>query len=125
MTDPTQRFSSRVTNYVKYRPSYPAAIIDLLAAECGLTPDSIVADVGSGTGLLAELFLKAGNRVWALSPIAKCVKPANNCCAARGGNTSNIHVDFMIGSGQIDIDGLNADGSLDPVMRQGEWAFAV
>ena len=68
MTDPTQRFSSRVANYVKYRPSYPAAIIDLLTAECGLTPDSIVADVGSGTGLLAELFLKAGNRVLGIEP---------------------------------------------------------
>ena len=68
MTDPTQRFSSRVTNYVKYRPSYPAAIIDLLATECGLRPDSIVADVGSGTGLLAELFLKAGNRVLGVEP---------------------------------------------------------
>ncbi len=68
MTDPTRRFSSRVTNYVKYRPSYPAAILDLLAAECGLTPDSIVADVGSGTGLLAELFLKAGNRVLGIEP---------------------------------------------------------
>jgi aminopeptidase len=45
--------------------------------------------------------------------------------AARGGNLSNIHVDFMIGSGEIDIDGLNADGSSEPVMRQGEWAFAV
>jgi len=45
--------------------------------------------------------------------------------AARGGNNSIIHVDFMIGSGQLDIDGLNADGSLDPVIRQGEWAFAV
>ncbi len=43
----------------------------------------------------------------------------------RGGNLSNIHVDFMIGSGQIDIDGLQADGSIEPVMRQGEWAFAV
>ena len=68
MIDPTQRFSSRVTNYVKYRPAYPAAIIDLLRAECGLTPDSIVADVGSGTGLLAELFLKAGNRVFGIEP---------------------------------------------------------
>jgi SAM-dependent methyltransferase len=68
MTDPTQRFSSRVNNYVKYRPSYPAAIIDLLSAECGLTQDSIVADVGSGTGLLAELFLKAGNRVLGIEP---------------------------------------------------------
>ena len=68
MTDPTQRFSSRVDNYVKYRPSYPAAIIGLLATECGLTPDSIVADVGSVTGLLAELFLQAGNRVMGIEP---------------------------------------------------------
>ncbi len=68
MTGPTQRFSSRVSNYVKYRPSYPAAIVDLLTSECGLTPDSIVADVGSGTGLLAELFLKAGQRVWGIEP---------------------------------------------------------
>jgi SAM-dependent methyltransferase len=68
MPDPTQRFSSRVTNYVKYRPSYPAAIIDLLATECRLRPDSIVADVGSGTGLLAELFLRAGNRVLGIEP---------------------------------------------------------
>jgi len=68
MADPTQRFSTRVANYVKYRPSYPAAIIDLLNTECGLTPDSIVADVGSGTGLLAELFLKAGNRVLGIEP---------------------------------------------------------
>ncbi len=68
MTDPTQRFSSRVTNYVKYRPSYPPAIIDLLVSECSLTPDSLVADVGSGTGLLAELFLKAGNRVLGIEP---------------------------------------------------------
>lgn len=68
MTDPTQRFSSRVANYVKYRPSYPTAIVDLFTTECGLTPDSIVADVGSGTGLLAELFLKAGNRVLGIEP---------------------------------------------------------
>src|SRR5512144_1560718 len=68
MTDPTQRFSGRVTNYVKYRPSYPAAIIDLLRVECGLTPDSLVADIGSGTGLLTELFLRAGNRVLGIEP---------------------------------------------------------
>ena len=68
MTDPTQCLASRVTNYVKYRPSYPTAIIDLVAAECGLTPDSIVADIGSGTGLLAELFLKAGNHVLGIEP---------------------------------------------------------
>ena len=68
MLDPTQRFSSRVENYVKYRPSYPAAILDLLATECGLTPDSIIADIGSGTGILTELFLKNGHRVYGIEP---------------------------------------------------------
>jgi aminopeptidase len=42
---------------------------------------------------------------------------------AAGGNTSITHVDFMIGSGQMDIDGVCPDGRLEPVMRQGEWAF--
>ena len=45
--------------------------------------------------------------------------------AARGGNVSNIHVDFMIGSDKIDIDGVLADGALEPVMRSGDWAFDV
>jgi len=44
---------------------------------------------------------------------------------ARGGNVSMAHVDFMVGSGKMDIDGLQADGTAEPVMRQGEWAFEV
>ena len=40
----------------------------------------------------------------------------------RGGNTSNIHIDWMIGSGEIDIDGIGQDGAITPVMRKGEWA---
>lgn len=42
---------------------------------------------------------------------------------AEGGNTSAIHIDFMVGSAQLDIDGVLPDGSLEPVMRRGEWAF--
>jgi len=42
--------------------------------------------------------------------------------AARGGNSSLIHIDWMIGSGEIDVDGVKADGSREPVMRAGEWA---
>jgi aminopeptidase len=42
--------------------------------------------------------------------------------AVRGGNKSLIHIDWMIGSGQIDIDGVHSDGRTVPVMRQGEWA---
>jgi aminopeptidase len=43
--------------------------------------------------------------------------------AAAGGNESAIHVDFMIGSAAIDIDGVDADGAAEPLMRAGEWAF--
>ena len=69
--DPTQRFSTRVENYVKYRPSYPGNVVALLAAECGLTPNSVIADLGSGTGLLAQLFLANGNRVHGIEPNAE------------------------------------------------------
>ncbi len=42
--------------------------------------------------------------------------------AGKGANTSLIHVDWMIGSGEVDVDGVRADGSAEPLMRQGEWA---
>lgn len=71
MRDATQRFSTRVENYVRYRPSYPPGIIDFLAGVCGLTSTSIIADVGSGTGLLAELFLKNGNPLFGVEPNAE------------------------------------------------------
>ena len=68
MKDPTKRFSSRVENYLKYRPHYPAEVLDILVEGCGLTPEWVVADVGSGTGFLTELFLKNGNRVLGVEP---------------------------------------------------------
>ncbi|MGA7192212.1 MAG: aminopeptidase [Anaerolineales bacterium] len=43
--------------------------------------------------------------------------------SAAGGNNSLTHVDFMIGSSKMDIDGIKEDGSREPVMRKGEWAF--
>lgn len=67
-TDPTQRFSNRVEDYIKYRPNYPRALVTLLEDECGLTRESSVADVGSGTGILSELFLSAGVRVYGVEP---------------------------------------------------------
>ena len=42
--------------------------------------------------------------------------------AAQGGNKSFIHIDWMIGSDQVDIDGVREDGSKVPVFRKGEWA---
>jgi SAM-dependent methyltransferase len=68
MRDPTQRFTGRVGNYARYRPSYPRAILTLLEKECDLTSASVIADVGSGTGILSELFLENGNRVFCVEP---------------------------------------------------------
>ena len=45
--------------------------------------------------------------------------------AAAGGNLSLLHMDFMIGSGYMDIDGITETGDVEPVMRNGEWAFDV
>jgi SAM-dependent methyltransferase len=68
MQNSTERFSSRVENYVKYRPSYPAAVLELLSVRCGLAATSTVADVGSGTGILTELLLETGAEVVAIEP---------------------------------------------------------
>lgn len=71
MRNPTGRFSSRVENYIKYRPDYPQSIINLLKDECGLKASSVIADIGSGTGILSELFLKNGNPVYGIEPNRK------------------------------------------------------
>jgi len=68
MKSPTERFSDRVTNYVKYRPSYPDGVIATLKESCGLSVDSVVADVGSGTGILTQLLLETGAEVFAVEP---------------------------------------------------------
>jgi len=70
MSQSVERFSSRVENYVKYRPGYPAEILNLLKTACGLTLESTTADLGSGTGKLAELFLKQGYSVIGVEPNA-------------------------------------------------------
>ena len=68
MSNSTKRFSNRVEDYIKYRPGYPQEVIGLLSRECGLEPGSIIADVGSGTGILSELFLRHGNTVYGIEP---------------------------------------------------------
>jgi SAM-dependent methyltransferase len=67
-TDPTQHFSNRAENYARYRPRYPQAVLECLREECGLVPTHIIADIGSGTGILSELFLQHGNPVFGVEP---------------------------------------------------------
>jgi SAM-dependent methyltransferase len=51
-SDPTARFSHRVADYARYRPSYPGGLLEQLSAEI-LRPGSVVADIGSGTGIFS------------------------------------------------------------------------
>jgi SAM-dependent methyltransferase len=71
ISDPTTRFSTRVDNYVKFRPAYPAGVLDVLRAQAGLKPDTIVADVGSGTGIFTRQLLASGNTVYGIEPNEK------------------------------------------------------
>jgi SAM-dependent methyltransferase len=70
-TDSKQRFSSRAADYARYRPGYPREVIDLLQKWGSLKPQHVIADIGSGTGLLAKLFLAHGNRVYGVEPNAE------------------------------------------------------
>lgn len=63
-----ERFSNRVENYIRYRPSYPGEMVDLIETEAGLSPESVIADIGSGTGISSELFLKRGYHVTGVEP---------------------------------------------------------
>jgi SAM-dependent methyltransferase len=64
----TERFTGRADVYDTYRPGYPPEILSPLREAYGLSPSHVVADVGSGTGRLTEVFLANGNTVFAIEP---------------------------------------------------------
>lgn len=82
--DPLRRFSSRAEDYARYRPSYPDAVIDVLRRDCGLSDRSTVADIGSGTGLLAKLFLNLRCTVFGVEPNAEMRRAGESFLAGYG-----------------------------------------
>ncbi len=86
--DAKQRFSNRVADYVRYRPSYPPAVLDLLREDCDLRPGHVIGDIGSGTGFLSELFLKNGNRVYGVEPNAEMRQAGEEYLASYDGFSS-------------------------------------
>jgi len=105
--DSKERFSNRVDDYVRYRPRYPAGVIDILAAEAGLRPGAVVADIGSGTGFSAELFLRNGNSVIGVEPNRQMRLAAEQLLASYAGFRS---VDAAAEATTL------ADGSVDFVV---------
>jgi ubiquinone/menaquinone biosynthesis C-methylase UbiE len=86
--DAKQRFSDRVADYVRYRPGYPVSVLDALRKECSLRPGHTIADIGSGTGFLSELFLKNGNRVYGVEPNVEMRQAGEEYLAAYDGFSS-------------------------------------
>ncbi len=82
MTSSVDRFSQRVENYIRYRPGYPEAVVDLLWREAGLAKGSVVADLGSGTGILSAMLLQRGLVVRAVEPNAEMREAAERLLGA-------------------------------------------
>ncbi|MFX1553765.1 MAG: methyltransferase domain-containing protein [Promethearchaeota archaeon] len=97
--DSKKRFSSRVERYIKYRPGYPPEIIEFLKEKKILSANSVIADIGSGTGILSEIFLKRGNLVYGVEPNIDMRNAAENLLS----KYSNF----------ISIDGCAEDTKLD------------
>jgi ubiquinone/menaquinone biosynthesis C-methylase UbiE len=64
----TKRFSDRIEDYVKYRPVYPIHVVSILKNKFVLDELSIIADIGSGTGISSKLFIDNGNKVYGVEP---------------------------------------------------------
>ena len=105
--NPTTRFSDRVADYVKARPRYPDSLVDLLHKAIGLTHDHVIADIGSGTGLSAEPFLRHGHTVI-------CVEP-NPEMRAAAEELLQAHPGFRSVAGSAAETGL-ADHSVDCIL---------
>jgi ubiquinone/menaquinone biosynthesis C-methylase UbiE len=87
MISSTQRFSNRVGFYVRSRPKYPVALLRFFQNELKLSPVHAVADIGSGTGFLTELFVRNGNPTFAVEPNA----PMRAAAQKYLGEWSNFH----------------------------------
>jgi SAM-dependent methyltransferase len=122
---------------VKYRPSYPLAIIDLLESECGLTGESVIADLGSGTGILSELFLKRGSRVFGVEPnremrsagerlLAKYPEFSSIDATAEATTLVNASIDFITAGQAFHwFDREKARPELARILKPGGWVVLV
>jgi SAM-dependent methyltransferase len=107
MSNSTTRFSDRVEDYVKYRPHYPEDILTYLRDLYTFSPGWVVTDIGSGTGISTELFLRFGNKVFAVEPNREMRLKAEELLAG--------YPDFVSVDGTAEATGL-ADSSVDLIV---------
>ncbi len=99
-----ERFNDRVEDYARWRPGYPPALVGEL---CGLASGATLADIGCGTGKLAEIFLDAGYRVLGVEPNAAMRQAAQTALGRREG--------FSLHEGRAEATGLPS-ASVDAIL---------
>lgn len=104
--DPTGRFTDRADDYARSRPGYPPEVLEALRSGLGLRPEHVIADVGSGTGLLSRVLVANGNVVYGIEPNRAMAAVAEAQLAATGR--------FHGVDGRAEATGL-PDGSVDLV----------
>jgi SAM-dependent methyltransferase len=131
------RFSDRVEDYVKYRPGYPAQVIETLRSRCGLASSSVIADIGSGPGNLARLFLENGNEVFAVEPNPEMREAGKSLFgsrsayhsvdgAAEGTKLENASVDFVTAGQAFHwFDWPRAKAEFRRILRSGGWVVLL
>jgi SAM-dependent methyltransferase len=113
MTDPTTRFSARADVYAKARPSYPLETLEILREHHRLRPNSVVADLGSGTGIFTKLLLAAAAKVFAVEPNADMRAEAERSLATTPGGGASAK--FLSVNGRAESTTLES-GSVDLVV---------
>ncbi len=133
----TTRFSDRVANYVKYRPTYPPGVLEFLAAELNLTPRAVIADLGSGTGISAKLFLDNGNVVYGIEPNRE-MRAAAEAVLQRYANFRSLagaaeattlpdeSIDFVVAAQAFHwFDVLAARAEAERILKPGGWGILL
>jgi SAM-dependent methyltransferase len=137
MIDPKTRFSDRAPFYLRSRPKYPPALLEFCKSKLSLRPDHRIADIGSGTGFLTELFLPNGNPVFAVEPNA-AMRHAAESSLARFANFHSIaaaaeatsldptSIDFILAGQAFHwFDGARSRQEFLRILRPSSWLILV
>lgn len=124
MYDAPARFTGRAEIYQRYRPSYPQALAQLFRHECGWKPQTLVCDIGAGTGIFSRLLLDWGYRVVAVEPNPDMRGVAEAQLAGRPGYSSATGTAEATGLPDSGLDGITVAQAFhwfDPMRARKEF----
>lgn len=133
----TEVFAPLADDYARYRPGYPTEVLDELVRACELTSDWIIADIGSGTGNPARLFLEAGHQVIGVEPnremreAGERLLAAYPCFHSLDGAAERIPLDALsvdlitVGQALHWFDADCARAEFQRILRPGGWVAVM